>query len=192
MKKWIFALILALTAGLLYTVNADYERLTENVVRLHVVANSDSEEDQALKLQARDAIQAYLAPILRGASSSEEARNRMTAHLEDIEAAARSVLPEDTTVTVTLQKEVFDTRHYDTFSLPAGVYDSLRVTIGEGAGHNWWCVVFPDFCYGDLTGEAESIGLSNSLTATLQGDAGYELRFGLLDLWGRFQTWLPG
>ena len=121
-----------------------------------MVANSDTQEDQTLKLRARDAVQSYLAPILEGAETLDEAKQRMQAHLEDIGAAARSVLPEGTTVTVTLQKEVFDTRDYDTFSLPAGIYESLRIVIGAGEGHNWWCVVFPDFCYGDLTEESQN------------------------------------
>ena len=183
-KKWICFFLLAL-AALAASVSADYGRITENVLRLHVVANSDTQEDQNLKLRARDAVQSYLAPILEGAETLDEAKQRMQAHLEDIGAAARSVLPEGTTVTVTLQKEVFDTRDYDTFSLPAGIYESLRIVIGAGEGHNWWCVVFPDFCYGDLTEESQTIGLSDTLTATLRQEEGYELRFGLLDLWGR-------
>ena len=93
---------------------------------------------------------------------------------------------------VTLGKEVFDTRYYDTFTLPAGVYEALRITIGEGQGKNWWCVVFPTLCVPATSDGFEDVaagaGFPDALTSALEGESGYELRFFLLDLLGKWQS----
>ena len=90
---------------------------------------------------------------------------------------------------MTFCKEAFDVRHYDTFSLPAGVYDSLRIVIGDGAGHNWWCVAFPTLCLPATTEGLDAVaadaGLSESLTKTLSRDSDFEIRFLLLDKLGQ-------
>ena len=95
-------------------------------------------------------------------------------------------------VTVKLTKEAFDVRHYDSFSLPSGVYNSLRIILGEGAGHNWWCVSFPSLCMTDSRAEFDSVSadacMSDCLTGTLAGDSGYEVRFFLLDQLGKLEN----
>lgn len=168
----------------------DQKMLTEEVIRLHVVANSDSEEDQALKLQVRDAVIALLEEASEQMPSKEEAYAYIEGHLDEIAAAANGVIEAagfSDKITVTLLQEEFDTREYDTFTLPAGVYDSLRIVIGEGEGHNWWCVVFPRLCLPATAVEdtAAGAGFSDTLTDTIQKEDGYEVRFWVMDCLGR-------
>ena len=142
-KKWEWALLLSLL--LTFTLGAfwpgEQESIESKVTRLHVLANSDSEEDQALKLLVRDG-------VLEEAKKWE-GKPMDAAFLSAIQKAAQKVVLEEGChypVQVEKRDTYFDTREYDTFSLPAGVYDALRVTIGEGAGHNWWCVLLPPLC----------------------------------------------
>ena len=173
------------------TVLADRQSLNENVIRLHVVAASDSEEDQQIKLQVRDALIETLQPGMDGLADADAAKEYLMSRLEDLEETANRILTEagsEDQATVTLAKEAFSTRDYDTFSLPAGVYESLRVTIGQGEGKNWWCVVFPSLCL-PATSEgfedaAAGAGFQDGLTNTLQQEDGYEIRFFFLDCLG--------
>ena len=174
---------------------SDSARLSRDILRLHVVADSDSEADQALKLQVRDAVLASLEEGLEDLTDPEAAREYVTAMLPRLETAANQVLKaagSDDTATVTLAREQFPERDYDTFSLPAGVYQALRVTIGEGAGKNWWCVVFPQLCVGATSEEfvetAQTAQFSEDLTGALTGE--YEIRFWLLDKLGELQNFL--
>ena len=177
------------------SVLADRKTLSEDIIRLHVVANSDSEEDQNLKLKVRDTIVEKLEHIMEKLPSKKEARAYILDHIRELKAAADSVLKElgslDST-TVTLTEECFDTRQYETFSLPAGVYESLRVTIGDGDGKNWWCVVFPTLCAGATVEEfadtAAGSGFDAPLTGALEGERTYEIRFFVLDWLGRLQN----
>lgn len=177
----------------------DRQALSEDIIRLHVVANSDSQEDQALKLQIRDAVVEDLTQVMASVDTVEEAKEFLGGYLEEIEAIAKRVIGEagfSDDVTVTLTQETFDTREYDTFTLPAGVYDSLRIVIGQGEGHNWWCVVFPSLCKPVTTEEFEDTaagaGFSDTLTETVSKEEGYEIRFWLLDLFGRVQNFFAG
>lgn len=166
----------------------DQQMLTEEVIRLHVVANSDSEEDQTLKLQVRDAVIRLLEQASDQMPTKEEAYAYLDSHLEEIAAVANDVIEAagfSDKVQVTLLQEEFDTREYDTFTLPAGVYDSLRIVIGEGEGKNWWCVVFPRLCLADLQDAAAGAGFSEDLTNTIQKEEGYEVRFWVMDCLGR-------
>lgn len=174
---------------------ADKQLLRENLIRLHVVANSDSQEDQAIKLEVRDAIIAALQEGMDTSMDADEAKEYLSAHLTDLEMVANAALARagsTNTATVTLGMEEFPVREYDTFSLPSGVYESLRVTIGEGEGHNWWCVVFPSLCVpatsADFTDAAVAAGFPEDLANTLAGD--YEVRFFLLDYLGRLENFL--
>ena len=176
------------------TLIADRQRLNEELIRLHVVANSDSEADQSLKLRVRDAVTESLQDDLSKLGDVEEAKAYLRESLPKIQAVANEALAAagcDDRAVVTLCKEVFDTRHYDTFSLPAGIYESLRIVIGNGQGHNWWCVVFPSLCLpaasDGFEAEAASAGFPDRLTGALQGEE-YQLRFFMLDVLGRAQT----
>ena len=195
MKKIIkitVCLLLILSAVLIADLWQDKKCLQENLIRLHVVANSDSQEDQAVKLQVKDAIVNYLQPITEQFTNKEQAMQYIREHLSDLQELANNVLRElgeNVQAVVTLDKEAFDTRVYDTFSLPAGIYDSLRVKIGEAEGKNWWCVVFPSLCLpatsDGFQDTAVSSGFSQPLTDTLS--SGCNLRFFLLDCIGKLE-----
>ncbi len=174
---------------------SDRQKLNEELIRLHVVANSDSPEDQAIKLQVRDAVTASLEDSMADLQDVEAAKAYLQENLPKIQAAANDALKAlgcDMEAVVTLCKEAFDTRVYDTFTLPAGVYEALRIVIGEGEGQNWWCVVFPTFCV-PATAEgfedvAAGAGFPDSLQDALTGE--YEVKFFFLDLLGELEiTW---
>lgn len=193
LRLWESALLLAfaltLTAGV--WASASQAALAGQVVRLHVIANSDSDADQALKLQVRDAVLAQAAPLLEGTASRREAEQILSAHLDQLaQAGADALAWMDCAdpVTVTLDDQWFPTKVYDGFSLPAGQYRALRVVIGEGAGRNWWCVVFPPLCLASVTEEvaetASSAGLSPDQISLITGqDGGYLLKFKLVEWW---------
>lgn len=172
----------------------DSQKLYDGLLRLHVVGASDSEADQTVKLQVRDAVLASLEEGLRDLTDPEEALGYVKQMLPKVEAAANEALAAagfSDTVSVSLQEEAFPTRDYDTFSLPAGVYKALRIVIGEGEGRNWWCVVFPQLCVGgssEFVETANMAGLSDELTETLEGE--YEIRFWLLEKIGEVRNFL--
>lgn len=183
--------------GVLWVVDVKLDRdtLNEGLIRMHIVANSDAQEDQDLKLQVRDAVTAYLTPILENMPSREEAEAYLREHLEDLKAIAQQVLSgTDQQVTVKLEKEAFPKREYDTFTLPAGTYEALRFEIGAGEGRNWWCVVYPPLCTAaasDLSRTALGAGLTEDDLSLITGDGdGYVLRFRSLELWERLRQWL--
>lgn len=165
------------------------QSLAEKTVRLHVVANSDSEADQAQKLRVRDAVLRTVSELTAGCSDAAQARAIIADRLTQIEAAAQTVLDQegcDYRVSVTLGTEDFDTRRYDTFTLPAGRYPSLRVKIGAAQGHNWWCVVFPSLCLAatsDAVEEYAAVGGFDEGEAEFitGGEEEYKLRFKTLE-----------
>ena len=176
---------------------AQQQALSKKLIRLHVVANSDSGYDQSVKLQVRDAVLARANALLLGVDDPKKA---LEAGLGEIEAAASAKLRSigcGEPVRVRLGKEVFPTREYDTFTLPAGVYESLRVSIGEAEGHNWWCVVFPSICLtasmDELEQAAEAAGLTDSelQLITAEGE-GYVLKFKVLELLQRLKAAIFG
>lgn len=176
---------------------ADRQRLREELIRLHVVANSDSDEDQAIKLRVRDAVIDNLQQSMRDVTDVDQAKAYLQENLPKIESLANQVLREagcEDTARVSLMPEEFGTRVYDTFTLPSGVYESLRIIIGDGAGKNWWCVVFPSLCIPaaseDFQEAAAGAGFPDTLTNTLEGKDGYEIRFFLLDALGELENFL--
>ena len=168
------------------------EKIYESVVRLHVLANSDSEEDQSLKLKVRDAILAYTSPKVIDSASREEAIEILQNELDEIEKIAEQVVKEqgyDYGVEVTLTLEDYPTRNYESMSFPSGQYVSLRVLIGEAKGQNWWCVLFPPLCLSAASENAENeeafiaVGLNSDQykIITETQDTTYYLRFKILE-----------
>ncbi len=194
MRKLFKCLFLAaILAGAFYlgTVASDSRTLSQDLVRLHIVANSDSDADQSAKLAVRDALTAYLAPIMEAMPDAETAKEYLRTHLAELKEICDKALAEAQCAeeaSVSLGREGFPIRKYDTFSLPSGIYDALRVKIGAAQGKNWWCVVFPSLCVpaasAPLAAEAGA-GFSEGLNAALTGNA--ELRFFLLDCLGRLK-----
>ena len=175
----------------LWGIVTDSGDLRENLLRLHVVGASNSAEDQAVKLQVRDAVLGSLEEGLRDMTDPQEAWDYVSRMLPQVEAAANRALAAagfSETVQVSLTEEAFPTREYDTFSLPAGVYKALRVVIGEGEGKNWWCVVFPLLCgaEGEFVETASTAGLDPELARSLEGE--YELRFWVLEKLGELKN----
>jgi stage II sporulation protein R len=173
----------------------DKAALRHNIVRLHVVAHSDTPADQTLKLQVRDAVVAYLETNLSCCEDVTQVKQYLSTNLDSLQTVAEATLRSQNSekeVTVTLGKESFPVRQYDTFSLPSGVYESLRICIGDAAGQNWWCVVFPTLCVPTSSQEVQDVaagaGFTQELGNTLTGEEGYEVRFLLLDLLGRLEN----
>ena len=186
----------ALVAGLVFGwgLLTDSRALYDGILRLHVVGASNAQEDQAVKLSVRDAVLASLEDGLQDLTDVDAAMDYVARMLPAVETAANQALAAagfDDTVRVTLTEEAFPARDYDTFSLPAGIYKALRIVIGEGAGKNWWCVVFPSLCVGggeDFVETASMAGLDEGLAQTLEGE--YEIRFWLLDKLGQVKNYL--
>ncbi len=192
LRKWEIALLLALCFTLLTGTwaGAASSRVSEGLVRLHVIAASDDATEQAIKLDVRDAVLSYLEPKLDSAADIAGAEALIEANLGGIAAAAESAA-QGREVNVTLGEEYYPTREYDTFSLPAGRYQSLRVTLGEGAGHNWWCVVFPPLCLTAAESEAAFEELDGETRAIISSDGGgVQFKFRLLELWGELMELL--
>ena len=189
---------LTLTAGV--WASASESALAEQVLRLHVVANSDSERDQALKLLVRDAVLAQADRFLSGVSDRQSAEQALAPHLDELVRSAEEALAAEgcgDAVTVTLTDQWFPTKEYGSFSLPAGQYRALRVTIGKGGGRNWWCVVFPPLCLGSVTEESvETVAgeaLSEDQVALITGqDGGYVLKFRFIEWWNELTRGLVG
>lgn len=168
------------------------EALSGKLIRLHVLAESDSEEDQAKKLCARDAVLALLTPELEGVKSREEAETVIRRLTPAIRLAAEKAA--GTQAAVQLSREYYPTRRYGTFSLPAGQYFSLRVTLGQGLGHNWWCVVYPPLCAQSAQESLAGAAILSEEDARLLAEDGesYVFRFRLLELWGELREKLEG
>lgn len=166
------------------------QELSDKVVRLHVLANSDSREDQALKLRVRDRILAYAEPLLAGAADRREAEALLGNSLPELEQiAAREIQDSgyDYAVTIRLEETVFPTREYEGFTLPAGKYLALRAVIGAGEGRNWWCVVFPPLCAAasaEVPETALAAGLSSDQVGLItEENQGYVLKSKLVEFW---------
>ena len=164
--------------------------LREKLIRLHVIAASDSLEDQTVKLRVRDAILAEIGETAW--VSREEAERQLRVLLPSLETAANDVLQNSgaaQTVQITLSPERYPTRVYPTFSLPAGEYLSLRVVLGAGEGKNWWCVVYPSLCtaaQSALPAKAAAAGFTAKEIKLITADTdGIKLKFKLLE-------WLNG
>ena len=168
------------------------EKIYESVVRLHVLANSDSDEDQALKLKVRDAVLAHTSPKVIDSTSREEAIKILQEEIEELEKIAEEVVREqgyDYAVEVTLTLEEYPTRNYESMSFPSGEYVSLRVLIGDAEGQNWWCVLFPPLCLSAASEKAENedafiaVGLNSEQykIITETEDTKYYLRFKILE-----------
>ena len=184
----LIGLAVFLTSGALALRTQD--ELADKVVRLHVLANSDSEEDQALKLRVRDAVLEQATAILEQSADRREAESRLRGQLLELERiAAKEIAAEgyDYPVTVNLENTDFPTKEYDGFTLPAGEYLALRVIIGEGKGQNWWCVVFPPLCTAasaDVPASAFAAGFSEEEVRLITEDnQGYVLKFKAVEWW---------
>ena len=184
LQPWETALLAAVCVTLLTGVWAQGRQsaLADKVVRLHVIAASDSAADQRVKLEVRDALLAYLSPRLEAAPGARDAAAVIAASAPELKKIAETV--SGGSARVELGRETYPTREYETFSLPAGEYTSLRVTLGAGGGRNWWCVVYPPLCTAGVETAQEALLSEDDIKLITEDGGGYVLRFRLLEWWG--------
>lgn len=196
MKKILFskkAIHLSLLSGLICSVflsmasfNTACDDLRTNVLRLHIIANSDSAADQSLKLRIRDEILNYSGELFSGADGIEQATWLAANSTEKIEALAERVISEqgaDYNAAVTVGDCYFETRKYESFTLPAGHYRSLIVKLGEGKGKNWWCVIFPEVCLPAATEKTLTTAVNDRAAEIAYDKKHYILRFKVVEIY---------
>ncbi len=174
MKKYsfefcvVFILIAATIFGSIGAFATDTQQhLAENLIRLHVIANSDSDEDQAVKLKVRDAVLWHISEITKNCKTKADAEKIISDNLGELEAISNSVLRENGfsyKASAMLSDTFFPTKSYDDFSLPPGKYRALRICLGKASGQNWWCVLFPPLCVSASSAETNDILDSTTLS----------------------------
>lgn len=187
------SILIAVTVLNFLPINGE-EKIYKDTVRLHVIAKSDSEEDQSLKLKVRDAVLSCISEELSDVTDSETACNVLRSLENEIKAAAEKELDANgavESVNVVFGVENYPTRYYEGFTLPAGAYNSLRVTIGEGQGHNWWCMLFPSVCITDAVETKEdyvAAGFTPEQYKIIDNSSGkkYKVRFKILEILADF------
>ncbi len=194
MKKTIFrievSLLIALIICGVLNINAfsqQCDSIREKMLRMHVIANSDSEEDQQLKLKVRDAVLSAGKDIFDGSVTSKDAEEKITPYIDYLENIALNTIKNeglDYSVKITVENEYFNTRTYDnSVTLPAGHYNAIKVIIGEGKGQNWWCVMFPPMCLPTSVAECEiSDVLTEDETEIVTDTEKYKFKFKVLEI----------
>lgn len=195
-QRWLRAIAAAMMVCLTLSVcrlHGTCEGVRERVVRLHVLANSDSGEDQALKLKVRDAILAASADWQDTAHTADEALALAQERLPTLQAVAQEVVAAEGyayPVQVEVCRAYFTTRQYETVTLPAGTYDAVRVIIGEGKGQNWWCVMYPPLCVGAAADRQQATSLwSDSQRDLVDGGDRYVAKFKVVEWVQRVLSW---
>ncbi len=167
-------LVVVLILCIVYS-GSTQKQIADNVVRLHIVANSNTAEDQELKLKVRDAILEHVASQYPDGATREETTQYLKANLPQIEKIATQVLKEngsDDVVQARYGVFSFPTKEYDNLTLPAGMYEAVRVDLGEAQGENWWCVMFPPLCVAD----AHSLRMDEQAMSRLEKELGPNYR----------------
>lgn len=198
MKKSVFFSLSILLVFLFVTIFSftsfanECDEIRQSVLRLHILANSDSAEDQALKLKVRDAVLKEGSDIFNNASDRETAQQRIEKNSDRLVAIAKRVIKEngyDYDVQIKFSNEFFNTRTYDDVTLPAGMYDAVRILIGSGEGKNWWCVMFPPMC---LPAAESSAQIDDVLTENevkiVKSNPEYEVRFKIVEVFEKIKN----
>ena len=194
MKKTIFRIEISLLVALIIcgvlNINAfsqQCESIREKMLRMHVIANSDSEEDQQLKLKVRDVVLSAGKEAFDGSVTAIEAKEKITPYIDYLENTALETIKNegfDYNVKITVEKEYFNTRTYEnSVTLPAGYYTAVKVILGEGKGQNWWCVMFPPMCLPTAVAECEiSDVLTDDETEIVTETDKYKFRFKIIEI----------
>lgn len=195
---WVLTIALTFLLGIFLDSFSGFHRecrhLQEDVLRLHILANSDSEADQRVKLAVRDAVLAEESTLFYHADTKADAEQLAEQHLDQIVRTAGEVLAAEGFsygVRAEVREIFFDTRVYDGFTMPAGRYHALQITLGEGKGHNWWCVLYPPLCVGaaaKISSEMEQF--TPEERRVLEAEPAYEVRFFLVEIWERLENFL--
>ena len=165
------------------------ENISNNVFRLHILANSDSECDQELKLKVRDEILKVSQSVYRNCKSVKDAVDAANNNIPLLQESALKIIKRNGYnygVNVYTTREYFETRHYDGFTLPAGIYDSLKIEIGQGKGHNWWCVMFPSVCISGCVDDFDET-LTEKEKEMIKSDK-YVIRFKAVEIYERLKN----
>ncbi|MGI6498786.1 MAG: stage II sporulation protein R [Oscillospiraceae bacterium] len=196
-RKLEVSLLVGLAVSLLFggRLNGAQTALADKMVRLHVIANSDSPWDQTVKLMVRDRMLEEVGGLLDGETDLEQAKEKIQEALPKLARAGQEVALDagDTyPVTASLERTFFPTKEYEGFALPAGEYTALRIVLGEGAGKNWWCVLFPPLCTGVATEEVEDAAAAAGLTdeeiaLITEQEEGYIFRFRCIEWWAQIK-----
>ncbi len=188
-KKMIAALFVGLMVTTLFATYQSAraaEELGGGVLRLHILANSDSDEDQALKLKVRDAVIAYAKELFAHTENKEQAMAQAQQSLTKLEQVAEQTLRENgcsDRVKASVDHTFFPTKEYDNGTrLPAGFYDALRLEIGQAKGRNWWCILYPPLCFGgSIEQSAQALGESGKLATSKEPQI--QVKFKLVEWW---------
>ena len=191
------SIILSLIITILLSVvcfHGNCENISKKVLRLHILANSNSTVDQNLKLKVRDRILKESNNLFNDVKDKEDAKKIVRSHLPEIKEIAEDEIKLqgfNYPVEVKLEKTYFNTRQYDDITLPAGQYEALRVLIGEGKGKNWWCVIFPSICLGSAKGTSsmEEI-LNDQETDIVEESQNYEIKFKIIEIFSSIENFL--
>ncbi len=197
LKRWelalLFGVLCILAAG--SWLGEEQQELADSVIRFHVIANSDSREDQALKLAVRDRVLEQAQAVYPENATLPQARAALEGALDQLAQAGQAVVEEqgyDYQVTARMEQCWFPTKEYDGFALPAGEYTALRVVIGEGQGQNWWCVAFPPLCLGAAGETVDTAAQAGYFTPeqvslVTEENTGYVLKFKGMELLGELK-----
>ena len=197
LKRWelalLFGVLCILAAG--SWLGEEQQELADSVIRFHVIANSNSREDQALKLAVRDRVLEQAQAVYPQNATLPQARAALERALDQLAQAGRAVVEEqgyDYQVTARMEQCWFPTKEYDGFALPAGEYTALRVVIGEGQGQNWWCVAFPPLCLGAAGETVDTAAQAGYFTPeqvslVTEENTGYVLKFKGMELLGELK-----
>lgn len=198
MKNRFKRLEISILVGLIITISfsiltfaADCDEIRSNMLRMHVIANSDTQADQELKLKVRDAVLEAGRTYFDGSVNAQQAETILLPHVKELEDAAHKVITENGysyDVKVVIDKEYFSTRTYnEEITLPAGQYQAVKVIIGEGKGHNWWCVMFPPMCLPAAENDTEiDEVLTDSEEKIVKSDPKFEPRFKIIEIYEKF------
>lgn len=197
----LFLLFFYILISAFFYVDAVSSDISDSVFRLHVIANSDSKEDQELKYKVRDKVLEYMNTISKNCTSKEDVINLAKTHQEEFKNIAQNVIKENGynyNVNIYIGKYDFPTKTYGDISFPAGNYDCLRIEIGESQGQNWWCVMFPPLCFVDVTSgivpeDSKSL-MQNNLTdeeysiISDNHSPDIQIKFGLIEMFNNFKN----
>lgn len=166
--------------------------IQDEVLRLHILANSDSEDDQKLKLYVRDGLLEYTEELFKNSKNKEQSKQTALENLDNIKQKAQSLIYEygyDYSVDAYITNMQFNTRVYENFTLPAGNYDALRIVIGEGKGKNWWCVIYPALCVPSAEGDELNSVLNEDEQDIVSKSEQYEVKFKIVEIFENICNW---
>lgn len=193
MKMLVKSACIAFVLTLIYSLipfQAECADISDEVFRLHILANSDSEQDQSLKLKVRDRVLQYTKSLFENAKSKEEAESVISDNIQSISNVAYSEVLDngyDYQVKAEITNMYFTTRYYENYTLPSGMYDALRITIGSGNGHNWWCVMYPSICISSVEEQDEKAKeVFDATQYDIVKNEKYQYKFKVVEIFEKF------